>query len=88
MFEIAFAEGWDIFYSKMDRSWQKKIWKKIEKLKEKISARHLKHGLPFFVVESGQDRICFEESEKKRIIMFAGNHKQYEQWYGKMSRKG
>lgn len=50
-------------------------------LKKAAKARHLRHGLPFFVVESGQLRVCFEEDRRKRIIVFAGNHKQYEKWY-------
>lgn len=81
LFELLFAEGWDEYFQKLDNSEKERIWKKIQQLKmlEK-EARHLRHGLPFFVVETGQYRICFEEKEKNRRIMFAGNHKQYQKW--------
>lgn len=81
LFEINFAEGWDKYFSKLDNSQKGIIWKKIQQLKTLPEARHLKHGLPFFVIESGQYRICFEEKGKTRIVAFAGTHKQYEDWY-------
>lgn len=78
MFELNFVEGWNKFFNKLDKSEKEKIWKKICQLKALENARHLRHGLPFFVLEIGQYRICFEEKGKTREIMFAGNHKQYE----------
>lgn len=71
--------------NKIDKSVKLKILKKIKKLEEKNSSRHLKKGFPFFVAEVGQHRICFEVREKckpmKKIIHFVGNHKEYEKWY-------
>ena len=55
--------------------------KKVMALSSLSKARHLKHGLPFFVVEAGQYRISFEQRKNMRIIVFAGTHKQYERWY-------
>ena len=81
LFEIGFADNWDRYYSKMDSTEQKRIWKKIQRLKTLVKVRHLKQGIPIFVVESGQHRICFREKEKTREILFAGNHKQYQKWY-------
>ena len=81
MFELRYANDWDMYYSKMDSTEQDKIWKKIQQLKNPVKARHLKHGIPLFVKEVGQYRICFREKEKIREILFAGNHKQYEKWY-------
>ena len=83
LFELIFAESWDKFFSKLDNSEKQKIWKKIQQLKTLPKARHLKHGLPFFVLEKGQYRVCFEEKQKTRTIVFAGTHKQYEKWYKK-----
>ena len=51
-------------------------------LKEIKKFRHLKLGSPFFIVESGQYRICFIETKNKRILMFIGNHKDYDKWTG------
>ena len=81
MYQLAFDEGWDEHYNKLDKNHKEKIWKKIEQLECLQKARHMKHGLPFFVVEAGQYRICYEQEETKRIIRFAGSHKQYEKWY-------
>ncbi|HZX33817.1 MAG TPA: hypothetical protein VFF09_00390 [archaeon] len=83
MFTLEFAEGWDRHFSRLDKTEKEKLWKKIQQLKTPGKARHLKHGLPFFVAESGQHRICFEEEKSVRKIMFAGNHKQYEKWLRK-----
>lgn len=81
MFEIVLGEGWDEYFLKLDNSQQERIWKRIQKLKDLPSTRHLKHGLPFFVLETGQYRICYEEYSNIRKIRFAGTHKQYENWY-------
>ena len=81
MFGLRFVTGWDIHFSKMDSTEQQRIWKKIQQLKSLGKARHLKHGVPIFVSESGQYRICFREKQTIREILFAGNHKQYEKWY-------
>ena len=83
LFELGFADGWDRHYSKMDSTEQKRIWKKIQQLKTIVKLRHLKQGVPIFVAESGQNRICFREKGKTREILFAGNHKQYQKWYSK-----
>lgn len=84
LFELSFDQDWDRYFSKFDSSVKKKLWKKIQQIKLLKNPRHLKHGEPFFVEEAGQYRICFEQtSPKKRMIIFAGNHKQYEKWYKK-----
>jgi len=81
LFELHYADNWDVFYSKMDSAQKHRIWKKIQQLKTLERVRHLKRGLPYFVVETGQYRIAFKEEGKMRTIYFAGNHKQYEKWY-------
>jgi len=81
MYELDYKDDWDKYFKKMNKEMQLKIWKKIEQLKELESARHLKLGLPFFVVETNQYRITFRQIGNTRTIWFAGNHKQYEKWY-------
>jgi len=61
LFEIQFAENWDKYFRKLDKTEKEKIWKKIQQLKTLEKVRHLKHGLPFFVLETGQYRVCFEQ---------------------------
>jgi len=81
MYELKYAEGWDKYFIKFDKNTQEKIIKKIQKLKEQTSSRHLGLGAPYFVEECGQLRICFKEENNTRRIAFAGTHKQYEKWY-------
>ncbi|MFH1752348.1 MAG: hypothetical protein ABH821_05425 [archaeon] len=81
MFRLTFDKDWDKYFLKLDKQAQKRIWKKIQQLKTLQKIRHLGHGLPYFVVETGQYRICFKEKRQTRTIMFAGTHKQYEKWY-------
>ena len=81
LFSISFADDWDRFFAKYDKQQQKIIWKKFEQLKTLTHIRHLRFGLPFFVEEIGQYRVCFIEKELVREILFVGNHKQYEWWY-------
>ena len=82
-YQIIFDESVNKQLNKVDKSTKMKIFKKINKLEKEILSRHLKQGLPFFVEEVGQYRICFEIDEKERTkkIFFIGNHKQYEKWY-------
>jgi len=86
MYELEYKEDWDKYFKKMNKELQIKIWKKIQQLKELESARHLKLGLPFFVVETSQYRITFRQIGKTRTVWFAGNHKQYEKWYLSLMR--
>ena len=81
-YSIIFLPGWDRHFSKMDKSVQDVIWKKIQKQKEETPARHLQHGVEFFVAEAGQYRIVLKinELEKSKAVHFAGSHKQYEKW--------
>ncbi|MCD6522562.1 MAG: hypothetical protein J7K68_02345 [Candidatus Diapherotrites archaeon] len=82
MYLLEFDEGWEKYFRKLDKSVKQKIIKKIKKLKTGLSARHLKHGLAYFVVETGQYRICFKTDEKRKVrrIYFAGTHKDYKRW--------
>ena len=78
-YTINFAPKWDIYFKNFDSQIQKRIAKKINQLKNDISARHNKFGLSYFVLEVGQYRICYIENKNKknRIIAFTGTHKQY-----------
>ncbi len=80
LFQLAYADGWDKHFAKFDKPAQDRIRKKITRLKTLENARHLKHGLPVFVVETGQYRICFGQEGSVRTVLFAGAHKHYEEW--------
>lgn len=83
-FSVDFHDDWDKHFKKLDRAQQERIWKKILKLGGEITARHLKHGLPYFVLEAGQYRIAFKEYGGVREVYFAGTHKQYVEWYSSL----
>ncbi len=83
-YSLEFDEGWDSYFSKLDKSMQRRVWKKVQRLKRGIPARHLKRGLPFFVSEVGQYRICYAVDERRMVktVFFVGTHKEYEKWVG------
>ena len=82
IYAIKFHKGWDIYFSKLEVVMKKRVMKKILQLQYDISARHLKQGLPFYVVELGQYRLCFTTDKKTgtKTLFFVGNHKEYEKW--------
>ncbi|MFA6064420.1 MAG: hypothetical protein WCW44_06300 [archaeon] len=82
MFEIIPSDDWYKWWDKVPREQHQRIIKKMHELKEDKQFRHLKLGSPHFVLEAGQYRILFIEEEKKRILIFVGNHKDYEKWIG------
>ncbi|MFH1200540.1 MAG: hypothetical protein V1708_05735 [Candidatus Micrarchaeota archaeon] len=66
----------------LDKSVRVRLIKKIAKMERKdLPSRHLKAGLPHFVEESGGYRIVFEMEGKTKLVVFVGDHKQYENWY-------
>jgi len=87
MYKLDFKPGWDLYFSKMDKSTQEMIWKKIQKQRNKTQSRHMRFGLEFYVLEIGQYRVALKISEKKKLktVWFAGNHKHYEKWYKKQA---
>ena len=80
LFYVEFSPGWDKHFSKFDSSEKERILKKINQLPFLQNQRHLRCGLPYFVTQTGQYRITYEEIGSTRKVMFAGNHKQYEKW--------
>ena len=83
-YKIRFHPKWDGHYSKLDKSLRQRVMKKIMQLQGELPARHLGQGLPFYVCEIGQYRLCYEtdEGKKVRTMFFVGTHKEYEKWTG------
>jgi len=84
LWTIVYDRNWDIYFCKLDKAIKSRILKKIQQLKQDISARHL-YQINFFILEVNQYRVAFFENKltKTRTIVFIGNHTQYEEWYKK-----
>lgn len=80
MYQLQYDEDWDKYFHKLHPEIQKRIWKKIQQIKDGLPGRHLEHGVPIFVEEVGQNRICYTQDEENKIrkIYFAGDHKDYD----------
>ena len=81
MYEIGFDKDWFKYWKKIPQNLHFQLLNKMKELKEEKTFRHLKHGLPYFVLESGQYRVCFKEKDNLRTLYFVGDHKEYEKWY-------
>ncbi len=78
-----FDEKWDEYFKDLPPDIKIRALKKLEKIKEGLPGRHLEHGVPIFVEEIGQYRICYTQDDIKKIrkVFFVGKHKDYEKWY-------
>ena len=67
----------------LDLSIREKLLKRIARMQEERTGRHLRHGVTFFVIEVGQYRIAYycDEKKKEKVIHFVGDHKEYRKWY-------
>ncbi len=79
---LTFDEKWDDYFGSLPNDIKTRILKKLEQIKNGLPGRHLEHGIPVFVEEVGQYRICYvqDEKNKTRKIYFAGDHKNYDKW--------
>jgi len=84
MYSAEFEDKWDKYFESLAPDIQKKVWKKINQIKEGLPGRHLKRGLDYFVEEVGQYRICYKSFEERRVrrFYFVGDHKEYKKWLG------
>lgn len=67
----------------LDFSVREKMLKRIARMQDEPTGRHLRRGVPFFVIEVGQYRIAYycDENKKEKEIYFVGDHKEYQKWY-------
>jgi mRNA-degrading endonuclease RelE of RelBE toxin-antitoxin system len=82
MYRLSFFDKWDEHFEKLPPDIKVRVLKKLEKMKEQKGSRHLQYGIPIFVEEVGQYRICYKEDLTNKIkqICFVGNHKEYDKW--------
>ena len=67
----------------MERTMQERFKSAILKIKEYPHRKHLKYGLPYYVIKvTKQARIIYEiEEEVIYILHCFKTHKSYEKWY-------
>lgn len=67
----------------LDHAMKERVSKKILKIIEFPSKRHMKKGANYFVDELSQFRIVYRvfENQKEIRFYFVGTHKEYEKWY-------
>ena len=86
MYTLKYDSDWDVYFQDVPDEIKKRFLKRREKFKKfpTTSFRHSEKGLPYFVDEIGQYRVCFisEEEEKLRTFYFIGKHKKYEKFLG------
>ncbi len=85
MYCIDFDSAWYGFLSAVPLEVQRRFAKRLDKKYVSHPAagfRHAKFGVPYFVDEIGQYRVCFKSDEhaKTRRFYFIGDHKAYERW--------
>lgn len=82
MYSPEFDEGWKRRFDSLDKSVKDRIVKKIRQILDELPGRHLGHGVPYFVEEVGQYRICYKSFDdlKVRRFYFVGKHKEYDRW--------
>ncbi len=84
MYKIELHDNWEKYYVRLPPDIQKRVWKKVQQIKQGLPGRHLNLGVDYFVEEVGQYRICYKSFEDTQVrrFYFVGNHKDYEKWLG------
>ena len=65
----------------LDKPVRERLIRRIARMGNEPAGRHLRHGMGFFVEESGQYRIVYTCDCGVKSIYFVGSHKDYEKWY-------
>lgn len=84
MYSQEYDSAWAEHFAELSPDMKERVAKRIKKILEQPSKRHLKGSAKFFVAEAGQYRIVYRiiNLEQKVRFYFVGTHKDYENWYG------
>ena len=85
MYKLEYDEEWDNHFEKVPIQIQRRFLKRKNKYESHPKFRHELHGVPYFVDEISQYRICFTEPIKDNVrkFYFIGKHKDYLAWLRK-----
>ncbi len=87
MYDYSLTESFIKDFKKLDSSLQKIIFKKINYLvQEQITRKHLKYGLPYFVLKINiSSRLVYVIKENSLIfVKVFKNQKDYENWFSSL----
>lgn len=81
-YKAEFDQDWADYFQLLDSALKERVAKKIGKILNYPTKRHLKRSL-FFVDEVGQYRIIYRVFEEDNLVRFyfVGDHKEHERWY-------
>jgi hypothetical protein len=85
MYAKDFDPGWKRYFERLDNSVKIRIVGKMKQILTGLPGRHLERGVPYFVEEVDQYRICYKSDDVAMVrrFYFVGGHKEYLKWIGK-----
>jgi mRNA-degrading endonuclease RelE of RelBE toxin-antitoxin system len=83
---IIYTDEFSYELEKLDNSISIHVIKKIKQSMVERNFKKLKH-FNVNILKVGQYRVGFLDKEEKRILLFVGTHKEYEEWYSKQTKE-
>ena len=83
---ITYTNEFSYGLEKLDNSISIHVIKKIQQSMIERNFKKLKH-LNINILKIGQYRVGFLDKENERILLFVGTHKEYEEWYSKLTKE-
>ena len=83
---IIYTDEFSYELEKLDNSISIHVIKKIKQSMIERNFKKLKH-FNVNILKVGQYRVGFLDKEDKRILLFVGTHKEYEEWYSKQTKE-
>lgn len=83
---LTYTDEFSYGLEKLDNSISINVIKKIKQSMIERNFKKLKH-FNVSILKVGQYRVGFLDKEDKRILLFVGTHKEYEEWYSKQTKE-
>jgi len=83
---LTYTDEFSYGLEKLDNSISIHVIKKIQQLMIERNFKKLKR-LNVNILKIGQYRVGFLDKDENRILLFVGNHKEYEEWYSKQTKE-
>jgi mRNA-degrading endonuclease RelE of RelBE toxin-antitoxin system len=86
MYGLIYTKQYQTQFYKLDKSVRINIFNKLPELLTDKKFKRLKY-FNVGILKVGQYRVGFLDKEEKRILLFVGTHKEYEEWYSKQTKE-